>query len=132
MSNLLKLAQDLEQKFKAQQKRTDEILKSAIIEHEIFIKQELNASAKRLNDAINDHYMKATIALNMLKTACWIWLLIVLVLLPPICINSGVLLWQKKQIRDNNLSLVAHEKILLKKEDQNERVLILPKGINEE
>ncbi|WP_247919333.1 MbeB family mobilization protein, partial [Yersinia pseudotuberculosis] len=55
MSSLLTLAKDLEQKSKAQQQNTGEMLKAAFSEHEAYVNQELTESAKRINGAISDH-----------------------------------------------------------------------------
>ncbi|WP_410376013.1 MbeB family mobilization protein [Enterobacter sp. CPE_E331] len=55
MSSLLTLAKDLEQKSKAQQLHTGEMLKAAFSEHEQSVRAELSASAKRISDAIRAH-----------------------------------------------------------------------------
>ena len=55
MSSLLTLAKDLEQKSKAQQLHTGEMLKAAFSEHEKSVRAELSASAKRISDAIRAH-----------------------------------------------------------------------------
>ncbi|MDK7227458.1 MbeB family mobilization protein, partial [Lactobacillus iners] len=55
MSSLLTLAKDLEQKSKAQQQRTGEMLKTAFSEHEQSVRAELSASAKRISAAIRAH-----------------------------------------------------------------------------
>ncbi|UZJ01240.1 MbeB family mobilization protein (plasmid) [Klebsiella pneumoniae] len=55
MSSLFTLAKDLEQKSKAQQQSTGEMLKAAFSEHEKSVRTELNASAKRISAAISAH-----------------------------------------------------------------------------
>ncbi|MFH5296152.1 MbeB family mobilization protein, partial [Campylobacter coli] len=52
MSSLLTLAKDLEQKSKAQQQSTGEMLRAAFSEHEQSVRAELSASAKRISDDI--------------------------------------------------------------------------------
>ncbi|MHC7491029.1 MbeB family mobilization protein, partial [Klebsiella pneumoniae] len=55
MSSLLTASRDFEEKSKAQQQLTEERLKAAFSKHENVVKSELNASAKRINDAISAH-----------------------------------------------------------------------------
>ncbi|MEI4878562.1 MbeB family mobilization protein, partial [Klebsiella pneumoniae] len=55
MSSLLSASRDFEEKSKAQQQLTEERLKAAFRKHENVVKSELNASAKRINDAISAH-----------------------------------------------------------------------------
>ncbi|NHW59149.1 mobilization protein, partial [Escherichia coli] len=50
MNSLLTLAKDLEQKSKAQQQNTGEMLKAAFCEHEQSVRAELSASARRISD----------------------------------------------------------------------------------
>jgi 16S rRNA A1518/A1519 N6-dimethyltransferase RsmA/KsgA/DIM1 with predicted DNA glycosylase/AP lyase activity len=64
MSSLLTLAKDLEQKSKAQQQSTGEMLKAAFSEHEKSVRAELSASAKRISDAILDHDRKLSSAMS--------------------------------------------------------------------
>uniref|UniRef100_UPI00398C303F MbeB family mobilization protein n=1 Tax=Salmonella enterica TaxID=28901 RepID=UPI00398C303F len=55
MNSLLTLAKDLEQKSKAQQQTTGEMLKAAISEHEKSARAELNESEKRSSAALPAH-----------------------------------------------------------------------------
>ncbi|WP_142965448.1 MbeB family mobilization protein [Enterococcus faecalis] len=89
MNSLLTLAKDLEQKSKAQQQNTGEMLKAAFSEHEKSVKAELNESAKRISAAILDHDRKLS------------WLTIVLVSALLIASSAGILWWQGQQILDN-------------------------------
>ncbi|WP_227648393.1 MbeB family mobilization protein, partial [Klebsiella pneumoniae] len=55
MISLLTLAKDLEQKSKAQQQSTGEMLKAAFSEHEKSVRAELSESGKRISAAIRVH-----------------------------------------------------------------------------
>ncbi|MEG6022974.1 MbeB family mobilization protein, partial [Enterobacter hormaechei] len=52
MSNLFTASRDFEEKLKAQQQSTGEMLKAAFSEHEQSVGAELSASARRISDAI--------------------------------------------------------------------------------
>ncbi|WP_410742693.1 MbeB family mobilization protein [Citrobacter freundii] len=103
MNSLLTLAKDLEQKSKAQQQNTGEMLKAAFSEHEKSVKAELNESAKRISAAILDHDRKLSSAMSQ-RTKGMVsqtWLTIVLVSALLIASSAGILWWQGQQILDN-------------------------------
>jgi hypothetical protein len=84
MNSLLTLAKDLEQKSKAQQQSTGEMLKAAFSEHEKSVRAELSESEKRISAAILDHDRKLSSAMSqrtkgMLRMVSQTWLTIVLV-----------------------------------------------------
>ncbi|UZJ01223.1 MbeB family mobilization protein (plasmid) [Klebsiella pneumoniae] len=64
MNSLLTLAKDLEQKSKAQQQTTGEMLKAAFSEHEKSVRAELSESEKRTSAAILDHDRKLSSAMS--------------------------------------------------------------------
>ncbi|MEB0963522.1 MbeB family mobilization protein, partial [Citrobacter freundii] len=64
MNSLLTLAKDLEQKSKAQQQTTCEMLKAAFSEHEKSVRAELSESEKRISAAILDHDRKLSSAMS--------------------------------------------------------------------
>ncbi|WP_227515323.1 MbeB family mobilization protein [Klebsiella pneumoniae] len=64
MNSLLTLAKDLEQKSKAQQQTTGEMLKAAFSEHEKSVRAELSESEKRISAAILDHDRKLSSAMS--------------------------------------------------------------------
>ncbi|MGU7875546.1 MbeB family mobilization protein, partial [Escherichia coli] len=106
MSSLLTLAQDLEQKSKAQRQSTGEMLKAAFSEHEAYVNQELSESAKRINNAILDHDQKLASAISLntrgiLKTIGRTWLIIAGVSFLLICTSGSILWWQGQKILDN-------------------------------
>ncbi|MCO7364844.1 MbeB family mobilization protein, partial [Enterobacter hormaechei] len=79
MSSLLTLAKDLEQKSKAQQLHTGEMLKAAFSEHEQSVRADLSASGKRISDAIRAHEESMSAAMeknrrSVLRTAGRTWL----------------------------------------------------------
>ncbi|MCP6210081.1 MbeB family mobilization protein, partial [Klebsiella pneumoniae] len=84
MNSLLTLAKDLEQKSKAQQQSTGEMLKVAFSEHEKSVRAELSASARRISDAILAHEQSMSEAMeknrrSVLRTAGRTWLTILMV-----------------------------------------------------
>ena len=93
MNSLLTLAKDLEQKSKAQQQSTGEMLKAAFSEHEKSVKAELNESAKRISAAILDHDRKLSSAMSQ-RTKGMVSALL-------IASSAGILWWQGQQILDN-------------------------------
>jgi hypothetical protein len=106
MNSLLTLAKDLEQKSKAQQQTTGEMLKAAFSEHEKSVRAELSESAKRISAAILDHDRKLSSAMSqrtkgMLRMVSQTWLTIVLVSALLIASSAGILWWQGQQILDN-------------------------------
>ncbi|MBJ6089126.1 MbeB family mobilization protein [Salmonella enterica subsp. enterica serovar Indiana] len=106
MNSLLTLAKDLEQKSKAQQQSTGEMLKAAFSEHEKSVKAELSASAKRISDAISAHEQGMTAAmqsnrLSVLRMVGRTWLTITLVSVLLIATSGSILWWQGQQILDN-------------------------------
>ncbi|MCV5230631.1 MbeB family mobilization protein, partial [Escherichia coli] len=83
MNSLLTLAKDLEQKSKAQQQSTGEMLKAAFSEHEKSVRAELSESEKRISAAILDHDRKLSGAVSqrtkgMVRMVSQTWLTIVL------------------------------------------------------
>ncbi|HBH9819169.1 MbeB family mobilization protein [Escherichia coli] len=115
MKSLLTLAKDLEQKSKAQQQTTGEMLKIAFSEHEQSVKAELNESAKRISAAILDHDQKLSSAMSqrtkgMIRMVSQTWLTIILVsvLLTASC--AGILWWQGQQILDNNTTILEQQR----------------------
>ena len=96
MSSLLTLAKDLEQKSKAQQQNTGEMLKAAFSEHEKSVKAELNESAKRISAAILDHDRKLSSAMSQ-RTKGMVRMVSALL----IASSAGILWWQGQQILDN-------------------------------
>ncbi|ECP5050246.1 MbeB family mobilization protein [Salmonella enterica] len=106
MNSLLTLAKDLEQKSKAQQQTTGEMLKAAFSEHEKSVRAELSESEKRISAAILDHDRKLSSAMSqrtkgMLRMVSQTWLTIVLVSVLLIASSAGILWWQGQQILDN-------------------------------
>ncbi len=84
MSSLLTASRDFEEKSKAQQQLTEERLKAAFSKHENVVKSELNASAKRINDAISAHEQGMNAAmqsnrLSVLRMVGRTWLTITMV-----------------------------------------------------
>ncbi|MBN3099959.1 MbeB family mobilization protein [Pectobacterium brasiliense] len=106
MNSLLTLAKDLEQKSKAQQQSTGEMLKAAFSEHEKSVRSELSESEKRISAAILDHDRKLSSAMSqrtkgMLRMVSQTWLTIVLVSVLLIASSAGILWWQGQQILEN-------------------------------
>lgn len=144
MSSLLTLAQDLEQKSKAQRQSTGEMLKAAFSEHEAYVNQELSESAKRINSAILDHDQKLASAISqntrgILKTIGRTWLIIAGVSFLLICTSGSILWWQGQKILDNYQAISEQKDALTKlnartwgvtyREDSNGRFLVLPAGM---
>ena len=144
MSSLLTLAQDLEQKSKAQRQSTGEMLKVAFSEHEAYVNQELSESAKRINSAILDHDQKLASAISqntrgMLKTIGRTWLIIAGASFLLICTSGSILWWQNQKIRDNYQAISEQKDALMKlhartwgvtyQEDRQGRFLVLPAGM---
>ncbi|MCU6680489.1 MbeB family mobilization protein [Leclercia sp. H6W5] len=110
MSSLLTLAKDLEQKSKAQQQSTGEMLRAAFSEHELSVRAELSASAKRISDDIraHEHGMNSAMEKNrriVLRTAGRTWLTILMTSSLLIATSGGVLWWQGQQILDNYITI---------------------------
>ncbi|HFY8418897.1 TPA: MbeB family mobilization protein [Salmonella enterica subsp. enterica serovar Typhimurium] len=106
MNSLLTLAKDLEQKSKAQQQSTGEMLKAAFSEHEKSVRAELSESEKRISAAILDHDRKLSSAMSqrtkgMVRMVSQTWLTIVLVSALLIASSAAILWWQSQQILDN-------------------------------
>ncbi|MGL5311483.1 MAG: MbeB family mobilization protein [Plesiomonas shigelloides] len=115
MSNLLTLAKDLEQKSTVQRERTGEMLKAAFSEHELSVKTELSASAKRISDAISAHERGMAEAmqsnrLSVLRMVGRTWLTITLVSVLLIATSGSVLWWQGQQIVENYVTLREQER----------------------
>ena len=148
MNSLLTLAKDLEQKSKAQQQSTGEMLKAAFSEHEQSVRAELSESEKRISAAILDHDRKLSSAMSqrtkgMLRMVSQTWLTIVLVSALLIASSAGILWWQGQQITDNYTHLRQQEDTLAKmtartwgvryqESSDGRRFLILPPGIQTE
>ena len=106
MSNLFTASRDFEEKLKAQQQSTGEMLKAAFSEHEKSVRAELSESEKRISAAILDHDRKLSSAMSqrtkgMLRMISQTWLTIVLVSALLIASSAGILWWQGQQILDN-------------------------------
>ena len=148
MNSLLTLAKDLEQKSKAQQQTTGEMLKAAFSEHEKSVRAELSASARRISAAILDHDRKLSSAMSqrtkgMLRMVSQTWLTIVLVSALLIGTSGSILWWQGQQITDNYTHLRQQEDTLAKmtartwgvryqESSDGRRFLILPPGMQTE
>ena len=148
MNSLLTLAKDLEQKSKAQQQTTGEMLKAAFSEHEKSVRAELSESEKRISAAILDHDRKLSSAMSqrtkgMLRMVSQTWLTIVLVSVLLIASSAGILWWQGQQITDNYTNLRQQEDTLAKmtartwgvryqESRDGRRFLILPPGMQTE
>ena len=96
MNSLLTLAKDLEQKSKAQQQTTGEMLKAAFSEHEKSVRAELSESEKRISAAILDHDRKLSSAMSQ-RTKGMVRMVSALL----IASSAGILWWQGQQILDN-------------------------------
>ena len=110
MNSLLTLAKDLEQKSKAQQQSTGEMLKAAFSEHEQSVKAELNESAKRISAAMLDHDQKLSSAMSqrtkgMVRMVSQTWLTVILVSVLLIASSAGILWWQGQQMLDNYITI---------------------------
>jgi len=106
MNSLLTLAKDLEQKSKAQQQSTGEMLKAVFSEHEKSVRAELSESEKRISAAILDHDQKLSSAMSqrtkgMVRMVSQTWLTIVLVSALLTASGAGILWWQGQLIADN-------------------------------
>ncbi|PXA15773.1 mobilization protein, partial [Staphylococcus pseudintermedius] len=106
MNSLLTLAKDLEQKSKAQQQTTGEMLKAAFSEHEKTARTELSESEKRSSAAILDHDRKPASAMSqrtkgMTRMVSKTWLTIDLVSALLIASNADILWWQGQHILED-------------------------------
>ncbi|ENV3446175.1 MbeB family mobilization protein [Salmonella enterica] len=144
MNSLLTLAKDLEQKSKAQQQTTGEMLKAAFSEHEKSVKAELSESEKRISAAILDHDRKLSSAMSqrtkgMVRMVSQTWLTIVLISALLIASSAGILWWQGNQMLDNYMSIREQKNALEKlnartwgvtyqESSDGRRFLIMPKG----
>ncbi|EBR5511332.1 mobilization protein [Salmonella enterica] len=137
------MAKDLEQKSKAQQQRTGEMLKTAFSEHERSVRAELSESEKRISAAIRAHEqgMSAAMQSNRLSVMRMVgrtWLTITMVSGLLFASLSGVLWYQGGLIASNLAEIDRQNAALLKLnaktwgvtylEDSNGRFLVLPKG----
>ncbi|MCF2893660.1 MbeB family mobilization protein, partial [Klebsiella sp. 76637] len=143
MNSLLTLAKDLEQKSKAQQQSTGEMLKAAFSEHEKSVRAELSESGKRISAAIRAHEqgMSAAMQSNRLSVMRMVgrtWLTITMVSGLLFASLSGVL-WYQGSLIASNLAEIDRQNAALSKlnaktwgvtylEDSNGRFLVLPKG----
>ena len=106
MSNLFTASRDFEEKLKAQQQSTGEMLKAAFSEHEQSVGAELSASARRISDAISAHEQSMSEAMeknrrSVLLTAGRTWLTILMVSALLIGTSGSILWWQGQQILEN-------------------------------
>ncbi|AKL15478.1 MULTISPECIES: MbeB family mobilization protein [Gammaproteobacteria] len=147
MSSLLTASRDFEEKSKAQQQLTEERLKAAFSKHENVVKSELNASAKRINDAISAHEQGMNAAmqsnrLSVLRMVGRTWLTITMVSGLLFASLSGVLWYQGNRIAAN-LAEIRQQRDTLSKlqmqtwgvtylENRNGRFLVLPEGMKAE
>ncbi|WP_338557545.1 MbeB family mobilization protein [Erwinia aphidicola] len=143
MSSLLTLAKDLEQKSKAQQQTTGEMLKAAFSEHEKSVRAELGESEEnqrrhpRPRPELSSAMSQRT--KGMLRMVSQTWLTIVLVSLLLIASSAGILWWQGQQMLDNYVSIREQKDALEKlnartwgvryQEDNQGRFLVLPEGV---
>lgn len=139
--------EDFEEKSKAQQQLTEERLKAAFSKHENVVKSELNASAKRINDAISAHEQGMNAAmqsnrLSVLRMVGRTWLTITMVSGLLFASLSGVLWYQGNRIAAN-LAEIRQQRDTLSKlhmqtwgvtylENRNGRFLVLPEGMKAE
>uniref|UniRef100_UPI00301CFCC1 MbeB family mobilization protein n=1 Tax=Salmonella enterica TaxID=28901 RepID=UPI00301CFCC1 len=103
MTILLTLAKDLEQKSKAPQQSTGEMLKGAFSEHDKSVRTELSKSEKRISPAILDHDRKLSSAMSqrtkgMVRMVSQTWLTIVLISVLLIASGAGILWWEGNRI----------------------------------
>lgn len=147
MSNLFTASRDFEEKLKAQQQSTGEMLKAAFSEHEQSVGAELSASARRISDAISAHEKGMTEAmqsnrLSVMRMVGRTWLTITLVSGLLFASLSGVL-WYQGSLIASNLAEIDRQNAALSKlnaktwgvtyqEDSNGRFLVLPKGMKAE
>ncbi|MGQ6323269.1 MbeB family mobilization protein [Serratia sp. IR-2025] len=131
MNSLLTLAKDLEQKSKAQQQSTGEMLKAAFSEREQCVKAELNASAKRISNAISAHEQGMNAAmqsnrLNVLRMVGRTWLTVVMVSVLLIGTSGSILWWQGEQIRDHYtlISEMKRTEAMLSKKNNGVRLSV--------
>ena len=148
MSSLLTLAKDLEQKSKAQQQSTGEMLKAAFSEHEQSVRAELSASGKRISDAIRAHEESMSQAMeknrrSVLRTAGRTWLTVLMTAGLLVGTSGSVLWWQGQQITDNYTAIRQQEDTLKKltvrtwgvryqESSDGRKFLILPPGMQSE
>lgn len=148
MSSLLTLAKDLEQKSKAQQLHTGEMLKAAFSEHEQSVRAELSASGKRISDAIRAHEESMSAAMeknrrSVLRTAGRTWLTVLMTAGLLVGTSGSVLWWQGQQITDNYTAIRQQEDTLKKltvrtwgvryqESSDGRKFLILPPGMQSE
>ncbi|HDF2330351.1 TPA: MbeB family mobilization protein [Morganella morganii] len=148
MNSLLTLAKDLEQKSKAQQQRTGEILKAAFSAHEQSVRAELTASAERISTAILEHEKGMNAAmqqnrLNVLRMVGRTWLTVTMVSVLLIATSGSVLWWQGQQITDNYMTIRGQKETLSKlngrtwgvsyqESNDGRRFLVMPKGTQAE
>ncbi|MDA2688879.1 MbeB family mobilization protein [Bacillus cereus group sp. Bc030] len=148
MNSLLTLAKDLEQKSRAQQQSTGEMLRAAFSEHEQSVRAELSASAKRISDDIRAHEQSMSSAMeknrrSVLRTAGRTWLTILMTSALLIATSGGVLWWQGQQITDNYTAIRQQEDTLKKltvrtwgvryqESSDGRKFLILPPGMQSE
>ena len=147
MNSLLTLAKDLEQKSKAQQQSTGEMLKAAFSEHEQSVRAELSASARRISDAISAHEKGMTEAmqsnrLSVMRMVGRTWLTITMVS-GLLCASLSGVLWYQGSLIASNLAEIDRQNAALSKlnaktwgvthlEDSSGRFLVLPKGMKAE
>ncbi|WP_441768389.1 MbeB family mobilization protein [Klebsiella pneumoniae] len=135
MNSLLTLAKDLEQKSKAQQQSTGEMLKAAFSEHEKSVRAELSESGKRISAAIRAHEQGMSAAMQSNRLSVMRMVGVSGLLFASL---SGVL-WYQGSLIASNLAEIDRQNAALSKlnaktwgvtylEDSNGRFLVLPKG----
>lgn len=143
MSSLLKLATDLEQKSRAQQKSTENMLKAAFSGHEKSVSEALNSSLSR----ISAHEKGMTEAMqsnrmSVMRLVGRTGLTITMVSGLLFASLSGVL-WYQGSLIASNLAEIDRQNAALSKlnaktwgvthlEGSNGRFLVLPKGMKAE
>ncbi|MGS6339086.1 MbeB family mobilization protein, partial [Enterobacter asburiae] len=125
-----------------------EMLKAAFSEHEQSVRAELNASARRISDAISAHEQSMSEAMEknrrrVLLTAGRTWLTILMVSALLIATSGRILWWQGRQITDKYTHLRQQEDTLAKmtggtwgvryqESNDGRRFVILPPGMQAE
>lgn len=126
MSNLFTASRDFEEKLKAQQQSTGEMLKAAFSEHEQSMSEAMEKNRR-----------------SVLLTAGRTWLTILMVSALLIGTSGSILWWQGQQITDNYIHLRQQEDTLAKmtartwgvryqESNDGRRFLILPPGMQAE
>lgn len=143
MSSLLKMAQDAEQKLKAQASDTEQMLKREFSAHERSVSEALQSSEQKISDAISGFTLNMTHAMQLhnqrvLRMTGRTWLTITLVTALLLATCSGTLWYQGREI-SANLAEISQQREALEalkektwgvtyQEEKGERYLVLPAG----